>query len=53
MIEKNYKMNFWFIDCMFCITIQREKQIFSKKYVKIGKYQQKFDKKEEKVEEYA
>ena len=19
-IEKNYKMDFWFIDCMFCIT---------------------------------
>ena len=37
MIEKPYKMDFWFIDCMFCITILREKYIFGKKYVKIKK----------------
>ena len=37
MIEKKFKMDFWFIDFMFCIIIQRKNKYLTKKYVKIRK----------------
>ena len=37
MIENNSKMDFLFIDCMFCIFILREKEILGKKNIKARK----------------
>ena len=33
--EQNSMMDFWFIDCMFCITIQRERKNIGQKVCKI------------------
>ena len=49
MIEKNSKMSFWFLDCMFYIIIQREKINIWKICKNLGKHEQKFNKKNEMI----